>query len=73
MRGGYGKKFDERITIYYLHEGGRRLGGVRNRANKINEAAGISRPRPGVVFVNVDHGQESPHAFLDVSHLTSAT
>lgn len=25
------------------------------------------------VLVNIDHGQESPHAFPDASHLTSAT
>lgn len=44
-----------------------------NRVDRINKAMGISRPRPGIAFVNLDHGQESPHAFLDVSHLTSAT
>lgn len=43
------------------------------KANIINESTGISRPRPGTVRAEIDHGHESPHAFLDVSYLTSAT
>jgi len=67
MEGMTGK----RVTLYYLREKGAK--GEEKKGNRIKESKGISRPRPGIVRANLDHGHESPHAFLDVSYLTSAT
>ena len=49
----------ERVTLLLTRRDERRES--ERKANRIKEGSGI-----------FDHGQESPHGFLDVSHLTSA-
>lgn len=52
-------KKDGKVALYYLR------GGIRMELRKADRITGGVDIR--------DHGQESPHWFLDVSHLTSET
>ena len=73
MRGCYGKNEEQRVTPYCLHEEERKRR-VGEKANRINESTGISRPQPGInAHGNFGHGGNSPHGFLDESYLTSGT
>jgi hypothetical protein len=52
MRGGYGKNDEQGGTILLTRGGGEKCGEGEKEVNRINEAKGISRPRPGIVRAN---------------------
>jgi hypothetical protein len=53
MRGGYGKNDEQGGTILLTRGGGgEKCGEGKKEVNRINEAKGISRPRPGIVRAN---------------------